>query len=490
MTTSSHWNSSKLHSNSTSSASDLLTDHSNEHVTDGHNNSNDDSAVSYDVANIALQMLEADYRACLQASTTHKVSTHSNHKDPNNHATSTSIISDVDCNLMKDSSDNERFVIDDPNGYKVLEEEDYNSDWDSNASSTSSFSFVRDDDNMSYNSNNISTDIDVDAVRKAMQNIRMNHPDFSAKLDQQIISHSSQSHQCPHDQQHHCLPPIRIQDIFRTTCNMNIDNSSNSKSIKFQTAELSRSATLALAVTRLFGLYSSEDKKENYSNPNPTSMLKHLPEIFQIHVIGCDHVECTSGTTMLAFFQPFIEWMFHASTTLQKIVLVLIGPGVPKETSNLFDMHSPLELVPSGITKKNNQDNLDKSASIFCVTNTYEEYCSTLSEHQFPDLVIAYNAGIWGYNDWLPTISFMASLESNDCAIPFVVTSYTIEEADDDEDTIASHLKCLNLNGFLLWESEINPYASQIDRPTQTAIDGRVYRENAAWQCWYLGKSS
>ena len=48
------------------------------------------------------------------------------------------------------------------------------------------------------------------------------------------------------------------------------------------------------------------------------------------------------------------------------------------------------------------------------------------------DLCIAFHAGVWGYDSWIPTIE-AACLERN---TPFVITSYTQNESEGDEEAI------------------------------------------------------
>ena len=64
-----------------------------------------------------------------------------------------------------------------------------------------------------------------------------------------------------------------------------------------------------------------------------------------------------------------------------------------------------------------------------------------------PDLIIAFNAGIWGYPSWLDTISYIVCATN----IPFAYTSYNIMEAEDSIDTITeSDYKCCDVTGKCL----------------------------------------
>jgi hypothetical protein len=107
-----------------------------------------------------------------------------------------------------------------------------------------------------------------------------------------------------------------------------------------------------------------------------------------------------------------------------------------------------------------------------------------------PHLIVAFNAGIWGYDDWIPCLECILAMEGR---IPFVATAYTIQEAEDDFDVIhalvAKRVEPAVDAGnaaATVWSAEVNPFASQLPRPTATALPGREYRDNAAWQAWRL----
>jgi hypothetical protein len=105
---------------------------------------------------------------------------------------------------------------------------------------------------------------------------------------------------------------------------------------------------------------------------------------------------------------------------------------------------------------------------------------------------MAFNAGIWGYNEWVPTLEALCRWKH---AVPFVVTAYTIEEAEDDaevmETTILSTSPSNTSTGIhdskelldrkRLWSAEPNPFASKQERETASAAKGRHYFENGAW---------
>ena len=113
------------------------------------------------------------------------------------------------------------------------------------------------------------------------------------------------------------------------------------------------------------------------------------------------------------------------------------------------------------------------------------------------DLVLACNAGIWGYDSWIPTLDllFFGKLKGTN----FVVTSYTLEESEDDYDTMKDYfdkkvVECgKNVKLEWKWDCEKNPHSAtaRFARTTKsTKTDSRgeplelpPYFENNYWQC-------
>ena len=58
-----------------------------------------------------------------------------------------------------------------------------------------------------------------------------------------------------------------------------------------------------------------------------------------------------------------------------------------------------------------------------------------------------------------------------------------------DDAAIAHEHKDSLTKSKCLWEAEVNPFGSRKERATATAIPGRIYHENAAWQAWLMGTS-
>ena len=106
-----------------------------------------------------------------------------------------------------------------------------------------------------------------------------------------------------------------------------------------------------------------------------------------------------------------------------------------------------------------------------------------------PDLAVAFNAGMWGYDpeDWRPTVERV--LYNDSC--PLVITAYTLQEAESDEDALSDMLS--NQSGkpsvMWLWSAEINPFRSLKKRELQFEAERYLDKkmpdmlENCGWQC-------
>lgn len=130
-----------------------------------------------------------------------------------------------------------------------------------------------------------------------------------------------------------------------------------------------------------------------------------------------------------------------------------------------------------------------------------------------PDALFLFNAGLWGYDDWEPTLEHILGCNSScgDGAAcdgrcgggdgdadrpPVVVTSYCPEEASDDMETILRVLLGDETEGGSpqrenaavvgglewLWKPEENPHRSLVPRQTHCGVEGRVLFENQSWQ--------
>ena len=284
--------------------------------------------------------------------------------------------------------------------------------------------------------------IDTDAVKRAVAAIQLKAP----KLDSNLDKWQQQCCDVPVPKEHPIIPQTPLSAFRKVTAKA-----------KQATANLSRAATIADALDRCACLKGQD--------------------VLCVHVIGADHVECGSEYTLRTFFRPLVRWIGALDCLVPRSIdLHLIGPNVTNAVS------SPVDLMPLSKLKKSSPL---MSAFAACHTGSYHEWI--VHNTQVPDLLVAFNAGIWGYSEWRPTLEAL-------CRLPWtsnvVVTSYTIQEGEDDADVISEIVtgnSSASDNNCCLWTVRPNPYSSRISRDTATAIDNREYRENAAWQAWRLG---
>ena len=280
---------------------------------------------------------------------------------------------------------------------------------------------------------------------------------------------------------------------------------------KSASANLSRSATLAEAVLRLWPLINFRRRMRvmGFGELKSQHETKHSKTL-TIHILGCDRVECSSEETLRKSVGPFARWMSAAiqsgvlstmqtssagsAPEINSLVLEISGPNVPD-----WILSREINLLPSS----SELGGLVSATAVFHQREYHEQNPDEAGSAMLtPDLAVAFNAGIWGYDSWKPTLSYMCQSESNDsyACIPFIITAYTIEECEDDaevvaevaEEAVAKRMKSSKHDSAVLahqlWAPESNPFSSRIER--KTASVPRKYYENNAWQAWLLGPST
>jgi hypothetical protein len=272
-------------------------------------------------------------------------------------------------------------------------------------------------------------EIDTDAVQKAFAAIQLKQTKVSQRYEewQQTLP----------PKEHGIIPPAPLSAFRKTTTKA-----------RQATSNLSRSATVAHALQRL----------EILSAPSATeqSSKQHLI----LHMLGVDRVETLTVEQIRITFGPLVRWLAASSSSPESVKILLIGPNVVTQP--------PVDLMPA----KSPTGSSLRSATAISHLGAYHELNSLHTEAS-PDLAVAFNAGIWGYDEWKPTLDLLKG-------VTLVITAYTLEEAEDDAEVLE---KQLGMSSKPLWASEPNPFGSNVQRETKS-IQNRVYRENAAWQAW------
>jgi hypothetical protein len=376
--------------------------------------------------------------------------------------------------------------------------------------------------------------IDVNAIQKAMKSIRLKSPQLATSLDAGVLSSSTTSAsdvatkaalssiinfstrimEQSRDTQlksHAIIPAVPLAAFRRVT-----------PKAQSASANLTRSATLSEAMLRLWPLICFRKKLRatgiGISSQQQTACSS---KTLTIHIVGADGVECSSEALVLKLVGPFVRWLNAALQSgilresdgtgmtaisqlaeIDALLIVFSGPNLP---TDMID--NILDLLPAPITPSSG---LTSAKAVFHQREYHEgSSCTDCADAPLVDLVIAFNAGIWGYDSWKPTIECM--LRRNNVDSPangtkpvmgntiFVITAYTLEESEDDAAVITDLVETNDLDRSMkpknnsnaisqqIWGPELNPFSSRLERYTASAPPGRKYFENGAWQAWLLG---
>eukprot|EP00192_Tetraselmis_astigmatica_P014067 CAMPEP_0117685648 /NCGR_PEP_ID=MMETSP0804-20121206/21894_1 /TAXON_ID=1074897 /ORGANISM="Tetraselmis astigmatica, Strain CCMP880" /LENGTH=309 /DNA_ID=CAMNT_0005497019 /DNA_START=27 /DNA_END=956 /DNA_ORIENTATION=- len=190
-----------------------------------------------------------------------------------------------------------------------------------------------------------------------------------------------------------------------------------------------------------------------------------------LHVLGADGREGnTPQETSTVFAWLCQQLHVHSVAELR---LLLIGPHTSPAMHNT---------THSGLCGG------DGSASLTIQCNDlYHECCgpAAASEPRWgtPTAAFCFNAGVWGYDSWLPTIAACCGPGSG---VALVITSYNSHEAEDDRDALEDgeeEGRLLQPGGLQwLWGPEQNPFRSRQMREHST-VAGRLLADNHSWQC-------
>lgn len=288
-------------------------------------------------------------------------------------------------------------------------------------------------------------DVDTDAVRKVVEALSLK----SDNPFQKKFKEWEQKYQpLPPT---HSLIPLTPYKAFKR----------NTEKAREATASLSRSATLAEALCRL--------RQQDLLPLDVTTLI--------IDVVGVDHVECGSVERIQSTFRPIVRWIgIWKGCKFEHVHFRLVGRDL------VGAIQDPVNLIsPKAST-------FLQSAYATCHSGVYDAWLVEMKKDycgDSPHIAIAYNSGIWGYNEWEPTIRYLS--EQTDQPIPFVSTAYTLEECQEDHEVIEKAVRH-NALSRILWEAQSNPFGSKMVRETKSRSN--EYRENAAWQAWLLGGES
>jgi hypothetical protein len=194
-----------------------------------------------------------------------------------------------------------------------------------------------------------------------------------------------------------------------------------------------------------------------------------------IHILGADEVELPSlkeSDISNKWFQLFDHVQSHGGTSL---TMLFLGPNMRK-----FQDNAQIGLSHQGLSVK-----------IEAMSGCYHE-CMASSSFKAPLLAVAYNAGLWGYDSWLPTLTaIFTKWQQNRAHNYLLITSYTHAESEDDYDTMQTAFDAIGGTSSQQqrsvlqwhWDCEHNPHHSTEDLNRKGSPDGSAYKENQYWQC-------
>ena len=178
-----------------------------------------------------------------------------------------------------------------------------------------------------------------------------------------------------------------------------------------------------------------------------------LEDSLSVICLGADFREGTTREEMASSFRPLLS-------SFREVVIYLIGPNVSLRDKDY------------------------KSGSLRIVS-----ICGLFHEIRFPSfsfskivLAVAFDAGIWGYDTWKPTIRKVC----HEMRIPLLITSYNGLEADDDFDVLREIKPSLS---FPWGPPALNPYGSLLE--WRSVYDGETQSDNRYWvMCCCTSSSS
>ena len=204
--------------------------------------------------------------------------------------------------------------------------------------------------------------------------------------------------------------------------------------------------------------------------------------------LGADRHEGTNPRATARAFVGVREAAWRAG--VETVSVLCVGPNVKVDNGVDLNVAYDVRDRMSSSSLSSLSSDVPSRAALRVEYRTglyHDEAPPTLEEA--PDVAFAFNAGVWGYDpsDWAPTIERVVIDERT----PLIVTSYTLLEAESDEDAMRSSLSEFDDKIKWVWQAEMNPSQSTevrdlgFDRSDyiDSEKDSSELKENSAWQC-------
>ncbi len=216
----------------------------------------------------------------------------------------------------------------------------------------------------------------------------------------------------------------------------------------------SRSYTLFHALCRL-GLL--ECAAACATDASATLRATDASATLRVHILGADRFDCAFDATRS--FEALDALLRR--TTCARVQLLLCGP-------NLLELESLLSSTGAeGVHGGHSRVELTAASAL------YHDHCEA-NHLEPPHVAVAFNAGLWGYSSWEPTLRLL-----HERKVPLLLTCYNLEEAELDQDELS---RVHGSEATFVWGAEANPWGSVLCRP-QSNSSLPVAHENAAWMC-------
>ncbi|CAI5726528.1 unnamed protein product [Hyaloperonospora brassicae] len=225
------------------------------------------------------------------------------------------------------------------------------------------------------------------------------------------------------------------------------------------------------ADTRAATLVAWLHRLEHDTFSQAPAMTYAVTKSLTIHVLGADHREGNSGAATFEVFRAFTEDVVSRAR-LTSLQFVLVGPNVSRPL-HLNECTHQWPLPPSDAMGR---DAATCDVTIRYFVGSFERYFLDKQRFCAPDLVVCFNAGLWGYDDWRPAMQLVLHDVPR---APLLVTSYNAHEARDDEDVLDT---MTTTSRQWLWRPEKNPCGASTPRATAN-VAARVLKENDYWMC-------
>lgn len=259
-----------------------------------------------------------------------------------------------------------------------------------------------------------------------------------------------------------------------------------------------------------------------------------LPErpCLTVYILGCDESELKELSISWVSSHYLKLLMYACQHGYQYLRALFVGPNLNPQLDNKYATFDIAVDKILGILTENTESGINATFPVLTIEllaySRYYHDVQSLVSMRWPnsvaDIVLMMNAGIWGYDSWKYTLKSLRSSVITRVSdnVPtgsrsvFLVTSYTLPEAEEDYDCIQDLFSSEDegkeadignntspqVKVRWLWECELNPCRSHTtlarnapsslvrqrkdnteDASSEAAASG-IYLDNHYWSCF------